>query len=254
MFLAVICQKGGVGKTTLCVNVSDIYAKNNKKTLIIDLDPQGNSTTYLNKSKETVSFDSEDLFNSHIGFQEKDALFCSENLYLIPSNGGIKKHIEEKLVAGSVLHKRKEKGEFDAFDQIVIDTPPAMNSIIEEALHITDYYLVPTKPEYLAVEGVGQAIEYTKEKVLENKKIKAIFLGVVLNMVDTRRSSYKDFQSELKLLLGDKLFDIAVSYLTEIAESPLHGETISDYSPYGKGKKELTLLVDEIEEKTKRYL
>ena len=253
MFLSIICQKGGVGKTTLSVNISYIFAKKGKKTLLIDLDPQGNSTTYLTNNKDKKALSSLDLLDTRDPIDPENIPEVRENLYLIQSNQEIKRLISEKLPAGSTLFRRKRNNEFEQFDQIIIDTPPAMNSVIHEGISISDYYLIPTRAEYLSVEGVGQAIEYVKSVVLNNRNINPIFLGVVLNSVDKRRSSFKSFHSELRLILGDKLFDTSISQLAEIADAPFYGLTASEHNPNGKAYEELVLLVEEIQRRVIEY-
>ena len=138
MFLSIICQKGGVGKTTLSVNISYIFAKKGKKTLLIDLDPQGNSTTYLTNNKDKKALSSLDLLSTRDPIDPENIPEVRENLYLIQSNQEIKRLISEKLPAGSTLFRRKRNNEFEQFDQIIIDTPPAMNSVIHEGISISD--------------------------------------------------------------------------------------------------------------------
>lgn len=253
MFLSIICQKGGVGKTTLAVNLSDIIARKGKKTLLIDLDPQGNTTTYLYGNKKKESFNSTDLLENKGPLLIEKIPQVRENLYLISSNQDLKRLVNQKLTTGSVLYRRKKNNEFKEFDRVIIDTPPAMNSLVHEGIHISDYYLVPTRAEYLSVEGVGQAIEYVRKAVFNSKNINPIFLGVVLNSVDKRRSSFEAFYSELRLILGDKLFDTSISQLTEIADAPYYDATTFEYNPNGIAQKELILLVEEIERRIQDY-
>ena len=129
-----------------------------------------------------------------------------ENLYLIPSDVDIKKHNSEKIVGGSKLRKIRQNETIKTFDIVFIDTPPTMSSLVQEALSTSDYYFIPSKPEFLAVEGVGQAMSFAKQTISEVPHTDPHFLGVVLNQVDTRRASYHDFVSELKQILSDKLF------------------------------------------------
>ena len=253
MFLSIVCQKGGVGKTTLSINISDIYSKKGKKVLLIDLDPQGNATTYVH-SKEKSTFDSLDLLENKKKLQINELPEVRENLYLVPSNQDVKRLISSKLVAGSILRKRRDSEEFRDFDHIIIDTPPSMSSVVSEAICISDYYLIPTRAEFLSAEGVGQAIKYAKETISNRKEANPIFLGVVLNSVDKRRTSFKSFQSELKLILGDKLFESSISQLSQIAEAPFYGRTLSEHNANGKAHKEVLLLVEEIERKIEEYL
>ena len=218
--LTVLCQKGGVGKTTFVVNLGKLLSHKGYKTLLIDTDPQGNVSTYLNFDKNSKAIlSTTDLFENRL---DKEITKVSENLYLIPSNKSIIKHSSEKIIGGSKLFKHKnfliEKG----FDLVLIDTPPTISSLTQESLTISDYYLIPSKPEFLAVEGVSQAMDFANETINNVTKADPIFLGVVLNQVDTRRSSFQSFENELKFLLADKLFNSKISQLTEIADSPFY--------------------------------
>ena len=253
MYLSIICQKGGVGKTTMSVNISDVYSKRNEKTLLIDLDPQGNATTYL-LGEKIGEFDSLDLLQNKKKIKIEELKKVKENLYLIPSNPDIKRLVSRKIIGGSVLQNRRKDKQFAQFDKVIIDTPPSMNSLVNEAICFSDYYLIPTRAEYLSVEGVGQAVDYVRDVISTTKNISPIFLGVVLNSVDKRRSSFRNFKSELENILGDKLFNNSISQLTDIAEAPFHGKTLSEYNPKGTAFKEVTLLIEEIDRKIEEYL
>ena len=135
------------------------------------------------------------------------------------------------------------------FDLVLIDTPPTISSLTQESLTISDYYLIPSKPEFLAVEGVSQAMDFANETINNVTKADPIFLGVVLNQVDTRRSSFQSFENELKFLLADKLFNSKISQLTEIADSPFYAKTVLDFNENSKAKLEFIELSNEIFEK-----
>ena len=245
--LTVLCQKGGVGKTTFVVNLGKLLSHKGYKTLLIDTDPQGNVSTYLNFDKNSKAvLSATDLFENRL---DKEITKVSENLYLIPSNKSIIKHSSEKIIGGSKLFKHKnfliEKG----FDLVLIDTPPTISSLTQESLTISDYYLIPSKPEFLAVEGVSQAMDFANETINNVTKADRIFLGVVLNEVDTRRSSFQSFENELKFLLADKLFNSKISQLTEIADSPFYAKTVLDFNENSKAKIEFIELSNEIFEK-----
>ena len=136
--LSIICQKGGVGKTTIVVNIGKIFAINGIKTLIIDLDPQGNTSTYLDfdKNNEFI-LTSQDLMS---GNKSKEIGYLHENMAIIPSNQSILKFNNEKILGGSVLKKTIDSIEFKDFDVILFDTPPTMSSLVQEALSPTDNY------------------------------------------------------------------------------------------------------------------
>ena len=245
--LTVLCQKGGVGKTTFVVNLGKLLSHKGYKTLLIDTDPQGNVSTYLNFDKDSKAvLSATDLFENRL---DKEITKVSENLYIIPSNKSIIKHSSEKIIGGSKLFKHKNFLIENDFDLVLIDTPPTISSLTQESLTISDYYLIPSKPEFLAVEGVSQAMDFANETINNVTKADPIFLGVVLNQVDTRRSSFQSFENELKFLLADKLFNSKISQLTEIADSPFYAKTVLDFNENSKAKLEFIELSNEIFEK-----
>ena len=245
--LSILCQKGGVGKTTIVVNIAKIYSNNGIKTLIIDLDPQGNASTYLDFNKQNKSI----LTSQNImeGKLENEIAFLHDNLGLIPSNEAILKFNAEKIIGGSVLAKAFESIIFKDFDIIIFDTPPTMSSLVQEAICASDFYLIPTKPEFLAIEGVSQAMSFAKETLLKQVKVNSVFLGVVLNQIDARRNSYHDFEKELEYLLADKLLNTKVSNSADVADSPYYLKTVEDFTNESKSKKEFYQLANEILER-----
>ncbi len=245
--ISVVCQKGGVGKTTTVINIASVLSSKGLKTLIIDTDPQGNISTYLNQEKSnTEHTTTTDILD---GEQNINPLKVIENLYLIPSDVDIKKHNSEKIIGGSKLKKIYKNENIKTFDLVLIDTPPTMSSLVQEALSTADYYFIPSKPEFLAVEGVGQAMSFAKQTIAEVPHTNPVFLGVLLNQVDTRRASYLDFVSELKQILADKLFKTHISQLTEIADSPFYAKTVLDFNENSKARIEFEELTEELIEK-----
>ena len=245
--ISIICQKGGVGKTTTVVNLSSIFSKKGYKTLIIDLDPQGNVSTYLNFDKNTSKVTTGiDLLE---GLKNLEPGVLNEKLSIIPSNKEIVRYNEEKIIGGSKILKLKKSGFFDDFDFIFIDTPPTMSSLVQEGIATSDYYLIPTKPEFLAIEGVAQAMNFAKTTLKNIPNINTIFLGVLLNQVEQKRSSYEDFLTELEYLLGDRLLKTKISHLTEIADSAFYGKTVIDFNDESKAKIEFNELAQEIIER-----
>ena len=245
--ISVVCQKGGVGKTTTVINIASVLASKGLKTLIIDTDPQGNVSTYLNQEKSnTEHTTTTDILD---GEQNINPLKVMKNLYLIPSDVDIKKHNSEKIIGGSKLKNIYKNDNINTFDIVLVYTPPTMSSLVQEALSTADYYFIPSKPEFLAVEGVGQAMSFAKQTIEEVPHTNPVFLGVLLNQVDTRRASYLDFVSELKHILADELFKTHISQLTEIADSPFYAKTVLDFNENSRARIEFEELTEELIEK-----
>ena len=176
--ISIICQKGGVGKTTTVVNIGSICSALGYKTLIIDLDPQGNVSTYLNYDKNESSYSNAvNLLEKKINIVPGN---IKENLDILSSNIQISKFNDEKIVGGSKLQQAFQNNKLDTYDIIIIDTPPTMSSLVQEALAVSDYYLIPAKPEFLAVEGVAQAMNFAKKTIASIPNINPIFLGCLL--------------------------------------------------------------------------
>ena len=242
--ISIICQKGGVGKTTTVVNVASVFGSLGYKTLVLDLDPQGNVSTYLNYDKNT------DKFTDAVDLLEKKEVITpgliTENLDILSSNIKISKFNEEKIVGGSKLQQAFQNIIFKEYEIIIIDTPPTMSSLVQEALSVSDYYLIPAKPEFLAVEGVAQAMEFAKKTISSINNANPLFLGVLLNQIDKRRSSYLEFVSELEYLLADKLLTSKISQTAEIADGPFYAKTVIDFKEDSKSKKEYFDLAKEL--------
>ena len=245
--ISIICQKGGVGKTTTVVNIASILSTLGYKILILDLDPQGNVSTYLNYDKTNKQH------SNAIDLLEKKSNLTPgnirKNLDILSSNTQISKFNDEKIIGGSKLQYAFENNEFDEYDLIIIDTPPTMSSLVQEALAVSDFYLIPAKPEFLAVEGVAQAMEFAKKSISSMQNTNPLFLGVLLNQIDKRRSSYLEFVSELEYLLADKLLNTKISQTAEIADGPFYAKTVIDFKDDSKSKMEYLELVNEILQK-----
>ena len=124
-----------------------------------------------------------------------------------------------------------------------------MSSLVQEGIAASDYYIIPTKPEFLAIEGFAQAMYFAKKTLKNTPNINTIFLGVLLNQVETRRSSYEDFLTELEYLLGDRLFKTKISHLTELADSPFYSKTVIDFNEDGELFSVFSDLAEEIKER-----
>ena len=245
--ISVINQKGGVGKTTSAINLAAGLSQLDKKILVIDLDPQGNVSTYLNYDKNESSYSNAvNLLEKKINIVPGN---IKENLDILSSNIQISKFNDEKIVGGSKLQQAFQNNKLDTYDIIIIDTPPTMSSLVQEALAVSDYYLIPAKPEFLAVEGVSQAMNFAKKTIASIPNINPIFLGVLLKQVDKRRSSYLEFVSELEYLLADKLLTTKISQTAEIADGPFYAKTVIDFKDDSKSKIEYLELVNEILQK-----
>ena len=124
-----------------------------------------------------------------------------------------------------------------------------MSSLVQEAIVFSDYYLIPTKAEFLAIEGVGQAMEFANTTLKSIPNTNPVFLGVLLNQIFEETESHKDFVSELNEILGEKLLKTKIPHKTEIAESPLYAKTVIDFNEDGELFSVFSDLAEEIKER-----
>ena len=240
-------QKGGVGKTTTCVNVSAYLATFDKKVLLIDLDPQGNATSGLgiDKTKDVLS-----IYNAIS--QKCDITHCIKNtkiknLDIIPSElnlAGAEIEIvdmenREKLLK-NIISPLREK-----YDFIMIDCQPSLGLLTVNALTASDSILIPIQCEYFALEGLSQlmnTVRLVKQYLNNNLKIE----GIVLTMKDSRSNLTNQVSEEIKKYFNKKVFDTVIPRNIKLAEAPSFGEPICLYDSKSKGAIAYKKLTEEI--------
>ena len=239
-------QKGGVGKTTTCVNMSAYMALLGKKVLIIDLDPQGNATSNLGFSKDG-KYNS--VYQAMSGDKDvKDCIYDTkiDNLKIIPSNIDLA-GIEVELV---YMDKREYviKEFFDKiknnYDYITIDCPPSLGLLTINAFTASDAVIIPIQCEFFALEGLSQlmnTIRLVKKKLNENITID----GVVLTMRDSRSNLGKQVAEEIKKFFASTVFDTQIPRNVRLAEAPSYGEPICLYDKSCVGAKAYLKLTEE---------
>jgi chromosome partitioning protein len=243
--IAVLNQKGGVGKTTTAVNLGSYLSKAGKRVLIADLDPQGNATSGLGIDKNTLDETMYDaLFQPEAAPSiMKDTEFA--NLHLLPANANLA-GAEVQLV--SVLQRElKLKEVLDQFDHeyILIDCPPSLGLLTINALTAADYVLIPVQNEYYALEGLSQLINVI-ERVKSALNPSLTILGVVLTMFDSRNSLSQQVKDELKKHFGDKLFSTIIPRNVRLAEAPSYGKPIGEHDKWSKGARAYKQLAKEV--------
>ena len=220
-------QKGGVGKTTTCVNMSAYLASMGKKCLIVDLDPQGNATTGLGFAKSDVK---NSVYNAMIDEMPlADAVMktCVDNLDILPSNidlAGAEVELVYIKDREHVLKKVLEKARA-SYDFITIDCPPSLGLLTINALAAADTVIIPIQSEYYAMEGLSQLMNTIKlvvKHLNENLKIE----GVVLTMNDNRAVISRQISSEIRKFFGKRVFETVIPRNIRLAEAPSHGVPI----------------------------
>ncbi|HTG13762.1 MAG TPA: AAA family ATPase [Blastocatellia bacterium] len=247
MVIAIANQKGGVGKTTTAINLSAALAMSDKKVLLIDLDPQANSSlTFIDHASIDHSI-YEMLIDSEVDGADFTKPTSLPGLDILPSTISLAK-LEGKLL-----------GEFDApfrlkdridklikkYDYIIIDTPPTLGLITVNALVASDYLIVPIQPSYFALEGTDDLLE-TVEKVRARPNPNLQVLGVLITLLDKRTTLAKDIQDQIRQVFGDKVFRTVISKSVRLEESPAYKECIFTFAPSSSGASEYSSLCQEV--------
>ncbi|MBU4485118.1 AAA family ATPase [bacterium] len=245
--IAICNQKGGVGKTTTSINLSASLAAAEKKTLIIDLDPQGNATTGLGFDK--YSFETS-VYNVIIGNAEaKDAMIDTELEYLklIPSNTnlvGAQLELVDALSRETCL-KRPISKIRDQFDFIIIDCPPSLGLLTINALTAADSVIVPVQCEYYAMEGLTD-LQRTIELVRDSLNPELTIEGIVLTMFDGRNNLSHQVVNEIRTHFGTLVYKSSIPRNVRLSEAPSHGKPILLYDIASKGSESYFELAKEV--------
>jgi chromosome partitioning protein len=248
MILAIANQKGGVGKTTTAINLAAALAMRGKPTLLIDLDPQGNSSmSYMDI--RTASRSMYDVFIEP-DVKLKDVIHPSSsqpNLSIAPARIALAK-LESRLV-GELDAPFRLKDELAAlngqFQNVVIDCPPALGLLTVNALVASTHLLIPIQSSYFALEGTDDLLE-TIEKVRQRPNPELEILGVVITMHDKRTALGRDIQDQIRKVFGDKVFRTVISKSVRLEESPAYRESIFTFAPDSTGAAEYYSLCEEV--------
>lgn len=247
-------QKGGVGKTTTCVNMSAYLASKGKKCLLVDLDPQGNATSGLGFAKSDIKNSVYNVMIDDIPLADAVVKTCVENLDILPSSidlAGAEVELvyvkDRERVLKRVLEKAKS-----CYDFITIDCPPSLGLLTINALSSADTVIIPIQSEYYALEGLSQLMNTIKlvvKHLNEGLKIE----GVVLTMSDSRAIISRQISQEIRKFFGKRVYDTAIPRNIRLAEAPSHGVPILLHDTRCSGAKAYLQLTEEfLARQTKR--
>ena len=245
--LAIVNQKGGVGKTTTAINLAAALAMDGLPTLLIDCDPQANTTGGLGLKRSTDRVTIYDLLLGQATIAEATIPTAVENLSLVPGS--------KNLIGANLELVSQDRREFrlrDALEPvrstypfILLDCPPALDLLTLNALVAADGLLVPMQSEYFALEGISELVS-TLDRVSRAFNPTLCLEGVVLTMVDDRTNLSQQVAANLRDFFKDKLFTTTIPRNIRLAEAPSHGQPVSVYDPRSRGAEAYNELAAEL--------
>ena len=240
-------KKGGVGKTTTAVNMAAYCAEFGKKTLLVDIDSQGNATTALGFSKSALKKSVYNVLIEDDGATANILPTQVKLLDILPANvdlTGAEVDLVYKRERERILKNALEKVRSE-YDYIFIDCPPSLGLLTINAWVASDSVIIPLQAEYFALEGVSQlmnTIALVKQHLNPNLQIE----GVIITMYDGRALISKQITAEIKKFFKKKLYEIIIPRNVRLAEAPSHGKPISAYDPYSRGTEAYRQLAEEM--------
>lgn len=254
--IALVNQKGGVGKTTSSINLAASLGVLKKRVLLVDLDPQGNSTTGIGVDKSEIKKSVYDLLIDNATLNDVIVKTKFKNLYVIPATINLagadielmeKSRQEPGFVKGGQLKKYLDQAR-SLFDYIIIDCPPSLGILTTNALTAANSVIIPVQCEFFALEGIMQLLN-TIMLAQKNLNPTLDIEGVLLTMLDNRTNLGLEVVEDIKSYFKERVYDTIIPRLVRLSEAPSHGKPILAYDPHSRGTEAYLNLAKEVIER-----
>ena len=254
--ISLVNQKGGVGKTTTSINLSASLASLGKKVLLIDLDPQGNTTTGVGINKGDIEKSVYDVLIGKCEIEEATIKTKYKNLYVLPATINLagldielldKSQNEPTFSKGAQLKNQLDPVR-DSFDYVIIDCPPSLGLITTNALTASNSVIIPVQCEFFALEGIMQLLNTI---MLAQKSLnpELDIEGVLLTMLDSRTNLGFEVVEDIRKFFKERVYNTIIPRLIRLTEAPSHGEPIIAYDPKSRGSEAYINLAKEVIER-----
>ena len=245
--IAVANQKGGVGKTTTTVNLAAALAEQEKKVLLIDMDPQGNATSGVGVDKRAAENTVYELLTGGCKVKKCIVKTATEGLWLIPANIDLSGAEINLLELKNREYRLRDaiEGVKENYDFLLIDCPPSLNMLTVNALSAADSVLVPIQCEYYALEGLSQLL-HTVDLIKKRRNKKLKVEGVVFTMYDARTNLSAQVVENVKKTLKENIYETIIPRNIRLSEAPSHGLPVTEYAPDSTGANAYRLLAMEV--------
>ena len=254
--ISLVNQKGGVGKTTTSINLSASLGYLNKKVLLIDLDPQGNTTTGVGINKGEIEYSIHEVLTGECDIKNAIVKTKYQNLYVIPATinlAGIEQELSELSRSKEGFIKNLQLKKYleplkNVFNYIIIDCPPSLSTITTNALAASDSVIIPVQCEFFALEGITQLLN-TIMLAQKNLNPNLDIEGVLLTMLDSRTLLGLDVVDDIRRFFKERVYNTIIPRLVKLSEAPSHGKPILAYDPKHRATEAYLNLAKEVIER-----